>query len=143
MDFDCQMTGRYVSFSSFSNSSNYLTLCMVGVYADCDCSNYLLDPPSVTKVEATVLEATTYTVAFPTTKTLPAGAFGCGATGSLCDQDYEITLALADGSPLPAWMSFEDQPPSDSTLAINPALASPGDGGSYEVHAKRFEKRYP
>ena len=29
------------------------------------------------------------------------------------------------------------------TLTIDPALASPGDEGTYIVHAKRFETRYP
>ena len=28
------------------------------------------------------------------------------------------------------------------TLTIDPALASPGDEGTYIVHAKRFEARY-
>ena len=111
---------------------------MVGVYAPCDCSSYVLDEPSTTTVQATVLEATTYTVDFPLTKTLPPGAVGCGATGSLCDAGYGITLTLADGSPLPAWMSF-----SNPTLTINPALTSPGDADTYIVHAKRFETRYP
>ena len=51
---------------------------------------------------------------------------------------YGLTLTLADDSALPAWMSF-----AGLTLTIDPAPASPGDKGIYEVHAKRFETRYP
>ena len=118
---------------------------MVGIYAPCDCSSFVFGPPSGTTVEATQGEATTYSVTFPTTtRTLPAGAVGCGATGSNCkDEDYGITLTLEDGSPLPAWMTYTDGNPNDSTLTIDPALASPGDEGIYTVHIKRFEQRYP